>query len=86
MLTLRDSGWSVVALAVRFNCDHSSIIYQCNKHKVRIGGKVTMGAKQYLKKLRLEKEKYSAITSENINQGHDYAHYLEKENEKNKIK
>tara|TARA_Y100000310_G_C20461336_1_gene705526 strand:- start:237 stop:689 length:453 start_codon:yes stop_codon:yes gene_type:complete len=34
MLTLREKGWSYKALAIYFNCDHSSIVYQCRKHEV----------------------------------------------------
>lgn len=35
MLTLRDKGWSLIALATRFDCDHTSIIFQCRKHGVK---------------------------------------------------
>lgn len=40
MLTLRNKGWSYTALSVRFNCDHSSILYQCRKHGVELPSKV----------------------------------------------
>lgn len=32
---MRNNGWTCNALARYFKCNHSSIIYQCNLHKVR---------------------------------------------------
>jgi len=34
MLKLRKSGWSYHTLAKKYGCDHSSIIYQCQKNGV----------------------------------------------------
>src|SRR3990167_2647226 len=34
MLELRKGGWSYNALAKKYGCDHSSIIYQCQKNGV----------------------------------------------------
>ncbi len=32
MLFLQSQGWSYLKLAKRFNCDHTSILYQVKKH------------------------------------------------------
>lgn len=34
LLTLRRSGWGITSLALYFNCDESSIRYQCDKYGV----------------------------------------------------
>ena len=31
MLELRSAGWSYLKLAKKYNCDHTSILYQCKK-------------------------------------------------------
>ena len=35
MLTMRNNGWTVTALARYFDCHHSSVIHQCNRHEIR---------------------------------------------------
>lgn len=34
MLGLRKLGWSLTALARRYACDHTTIIYHCDRHNV----------------------------------------------------
>lgn len=74
MLVLRDVGWSYNALAIRFNVDHSSIIYQCQKHKELFNqpDKLTIYKKDALK----EKYKYKDLLNERICKGKNYAEYL----------
>lgn len=82
MLTLCDAGWSDKALAIRFNCDHSSVIYQRRKHGV-VKRKSTFKI-THLRELNKKKSnhKYADLLEEELNQGHNYKEYLEKENKR----
>src|SRR3990167_6884614 len=65
MLELRKGGWSYNALAKKYGCDHTSIIYQCQKHKIKNQFKMQiLNIKDLSKKIKndwTEDEKNKAI-------------------------
>src|SRR3990167_4921209 len=63
MLDLRSKGWSFPALAARYDCDHSSIIWQVKKHGVE-------------PLVPIEHSWTEKKGARKINQGKDYAGYL----------
>ena len=90
MLELRSKGWSYPALAARYGCDHSSIIWQVKKHGVeplvpveRIWiNKKGIRIKRIYETVKKPQVNIS-ITEEDekkgarkMNQGKDYAGYL----------
>ena len=90
MIRLRRNGWSLSKLAVHFNCDHTSIIYQLRKHNI-IKPKVrkTISVKERVRhevtkkaQITLNKNKYDHLWEEPVNSGKDYATLVRESHER----
>ena len=60
MFDLRKKGWSYIALGRKFNCDHTSIIYQCQKNNIQ---KIIYPIKKVQKK-EIKKNNFPGWTEE----------------------
>lgn len=72
MLNLRRCGYSTTFLAAIYGCDHTSILFQCNKFNVEPMNDV-YSLEQILRQI-LPTFKYQG--GERINVGKSYAEYL----------
>ena len=68
MLELRKSGWSYHALAKKYGCDHSSIIYQCQKNGVFNNNIQTTRIVSEVKKKEILKNNFPDWTEEQKNE------------------
>lgn len=88
MLTLRRAGWTFVALAELFDCDRTSLRYQCRKYQVFPTKTIfiknsneVFNPKRIAKQIVLEiypkkVSNWVVVDGEKINTGKSYADYL----------
>jgi len=88
MLQLRHSGWTFVSLSELYNCDRTSLRYQCRKYQVFPQKKVFIKnsnevfdpkriAMQIIIEIYPQKiSNWTIIDGEKINTGKSYADYL----------
>jgi hypothetical protein len=76
MLCLRRRGWSLSALGRKYNVDHTSIRYQCQKWGTDLP-KTTAPERTFrdLPLKGMEKDKYANLLYERVNQGKSYQEY-----------
>lgn len=88
MLSLRKSGWTFVSLAELFNCDRTSIRYQCRKYQIFPEKTIfiknsnqVFDPKRIVTQILIELDPqetsiWSIIDGERVNTGKSYADYL----------
>lgn len=88
MLSLRRAGWTFVALADLYNCDRTSLRYQCRKYQVFPDKKIYIkNSKEVFDPRRISHyiivelypkkvSNWKVIDGEKINTGKSYADYL----------
>lgn len=86
MLALRNQGWSSIRLALKYKCDHSSILNQISKNSSPRVRRNLYDSK------RLTNKGVPALTAEDIksgivkmNLGKDYADYLKEIRKKKRL-
>lgn len=90
MLTLRAQGWSTIALGIRYNKDHTTIVYHCKKN----GVKSVERPRRLLDPEIIEPilprikvcDKYANLFDEPMNRGKTYKQYLEESRARQKQK
>lgn len=74
MLLLRKGGWSYAKIGEKYDRDHSTIIYWCQKCHLTLSHKVKRIPYRPLPKINI-----TYVKEENINTGKSYKEYLEAE-------
>lgn len=79
MLALRKEGWSYAAIGIKYDRDHSTIVYWCQK-----SGITPIGLRKIKRVYRPRAYKNvvlpeSLMVEERINEGKSYAEYLEED-------
>ena len=85
MLDLVKQGYSYRSIALKFECDRSSILYQARKHKIERLVKIVnpKSPKSYPQDGRTFKLKdYYVENNEKINKGKTYAEYVKDEQDR----
>ena len=83
MLAYYKEGYGMSELGRKYGVDHTSILYQIQKHNVVRIGKPKTFDEQGQKRIPLvpppppKQSKYEKTINAPINKGHDYEHYLE---------
>lgn len=80
MLALRREGWSITALAQKYNCNFTSVWHQCKKHDIR-PLRITIRLTQ-----TPQNPVYEDFNGETLNKGKSYKEYLKEEEERRRIK
>jgi hypothetical protein len=89
MLQLRQSGWTFTSLSERYNCDRTSLRYQCRKYQIFPNKTIfKRNSNEVFDPKRIAGEiivvvypqpqsNWIEINGERINTGRDYADYLQ---------
>jgi hypothetical protein len=86
-LLLRKDGWTFVALAERYDCDRTTLRYQCRKYQIFPTKKTFKKnsnevfdpkriAAQIIVELQPNQSNWITVNGERINTGRDYKDYL----------
>lgn len=90
MLNLRAHGWSTIALGIRYNKDHTTIVYHCKKNGVKFVQRSRPQQDPELIEPIVQRarlcDKYADIFDEPINPGKTYKQYLHEQEVREKQK
>ncbi len=90
LLKLYKIGWSTTALADKFACHHTSILYQIQKHDLLLPRRRKIGTKAtkvlYFPLFFFKETKYSKLLNEPKCGGKSYRHYLEEAKYRDQLK